>query len=185
MLKRPRPTHPKVIVTRRLPSAMEARMRELFDVSLNKHDRPINQADLLEAMRQCDVLLPTVTDHIDARLSAGAGDRRQLMANFGNGVDQIDLKAARAKNIMVTNTPGVLTEDTADMTMALIPSVPRRLAEGEKLVRSGQWAGWSPSGMRSEEHTSELQSLMRISYAVFCLKKQKEPPDSTLTTTNI
>ncbi|HEY9579154.1 MAG TPA: D-glycerate dehydrogenase [Rhizorhapis sp.] len=147
MLKRPRPTHPKVIVTRRLPSAMEARMRELFDVSLNKHDRPMNQADLLEAMRQCDVLVPTVTDHIDASLIAEAGDRLQLMANFGNGVDHIDLKAARAKNIMVTNTPGVLTEDTADMTMALILSVPRRLAEGEKLVRSGQWAGWSPSGM--------------------------------------
>lgn len=122
-------------------------MRELFDVSLNKHDRPMNQADLLEAMRQCDVLVPTVTDHIDASLIAEAGDRLQLMANFGNGVDHIDLKAARAKNIMVTNTPGVLTEDTADMTMALILSVPRRLAEGEKLVRSGQWAGWSPSGM--------------------------------------
>lgn len=122
-------------------------MRELFDVSLNKHDHPMNQADLLEAMRQCDVLVPTVTDHIDADLLAEAGDRLQLIANFGNGVDHIELKAARAKNIMVTNTPGVLTEDTADMTMALILSVPRRLAEGEKLVRSGQWAGWSPSGM--------------------------------------
>src|SRR3546814_15953626 len=147
MLKRPRPTHPKVIVTRRLPSAMEARMRELFDVSLNKHDRPMNQADLLEAMRQCDVLVPTVTDHIDASLIAEAGDRLQLMANFGNGVDHIDLKAARAKTIMVTNTPGVLTEDTADMTLAWILSVPRRIAAGEKLVRRRQWAACSPQGI--------------------------------------
>src|SRR3546814_19702633 len=113
MLKRPRTTHPKVIVTRRLPSAMEARMRELFDVSLNKHDRPMNQADLLEAMRQCDVLVPTVTDHIDASLFAEAGDRLKLMATFGSGVDHIDLKAERAKNILVKNTTGVLTEDTA------------------------------------------------------------------------
>src|SRR3546814_16014173 len=107
MLKRPLPTHPKVIVTRRLPSATEARMRELFDVSLNKHDSPMNQADLLEAMRQCDVLVPTVTDHIDASLIAEAGDRLQLMANFGNGFDHIDLKAARATHTMVPNQHGV------------------------------------------------------------------------------
>src|SRR3546814_17407142 len=112
MLKRPRPTHPKVIVTRRLPSAMEARMRELFDVSLNKHDRPMNQADLLEAMRQCAVLVPKVTDHIDASLIAEPGDRLHLMANFGNGVDHIDLKADRAQNIMVTQPPGVRNEAT-------------------------------------------------------------------------
>src|SRR3546814_556208 len=160
MLKRPRPTHPKVIVTRRLPSAMDARMRELFAVSLTNHYRPMNTADLLEAKLQCAVLVPTVTDHIDASLIAEAGDRLQLMANFGNGVDHIDLKAARAKNIMVTNTPGVLTEDTADMTMALILSVPRRLAEGEKLVRSGQWAGWSPSGMLGHRIGAEVLGII-------------------------
>src|SRR3546814_14280417 len=112
MLKRPRPTHPKVIVTRRLPSAMEARMRELFDVSLNKHDRPMNKADLLAAMRHCAVLVPTVTDHIDASLIAEAGDRLQLMATFVNGFDQHVLQAARAYNILVTNKPGLLTADT-------------------------------------------------------------------------
>lgn len=98
-------------------------------------------------MATCDVLVPTVTDSIDAGLIAGAGPRLKLIANFGAGVNHIDLKAARARGIIVTNTPGVLTEDTADMTMALILSVPRRLAEGEKLVRSGAWKGWSPGGM--------------------------------------
>src|SRR3546814_11211653 len=110
MLKRPRPTHPKVIVTRRLPSAMEARMRELFDVSLNKHDRPMNQADLLEAMRQCDVLVPTVTDHIHARLIAEAGDRLQLMATFGNGVDQHTMNADSHTNYTRTKTTSIQTE---------------------------------------------------------------------------
>jgi glyoxylate reductase len=122
-------------------------MRELFDIGFSENDEPMSRAALLDAMRHCDVLVPTVTDQIDAELIGEAGDRLQLIANFGNGVDHIDLKAARAKGIIVTNTPGVLTEDTADMTMALILSVPRRLAEGEKLVRSGKWAGWSPSGM--------------------------------------
>ena len=122
-------------------------MRELFDIGFSENDEPMSRAALLDAMRHCDVLVPTVTDQIDAELIGQAGDRLQLIANFGNGIDHIDLKAARAKGIIVTNTPGVLTEDTADMTMALILSVPRRLAEGEKLVRSGKWAGWSPSGM--------------------------------------
>lgn len=122
-------------------------MRELFDIGFSENDEPMSQDALLDAMRSCDVLVPTVTDHLDAELIGQAGDRLQLIANFGNGVDHIDLKAARAKGIIVTNTPGVLTEDTADMTMALILSVPRRLAEGEKLVRSRKWAGWSPSGM--------------------------------------
>ncbi|MBK5264533.1 MAG: D-glycerate dehydrogenase [Alphaproteobacteria bacterium] len=147
MPKSPRPAHPKVIVTRRLPTVTEDRLRELFDVVLNEADKPMSRTALLNAMRHCDVLVPTVTDHIDADLIAQAGDRLQLIANFGNGVDHIDLKAARTKGIIITNTPGVLTEDTADMTMALILSVPRRLAEGEKLVRSGKWPGWSPSGM--------------------------------------
>ena len=122
-------------------------MGELFDTRFRADDTPMTRAELAQAIDACDVLVPTVTDHIDAELFAGASDRLQLIASFGSGVDHIDLRAARAKGVIVTNTPGVLTEDTADMTMALILSVPRRLAEGEKLVRSGTWAGWSPSGM--------------------------------------
>ncbi|MES2270845.1 MAG: D-glycerate dehydrogenase [Pseudomonadota bacterium] len=147
MAKRPRPAKPTVIVTRRLPASVESRMGELFDTRFRADDTPMTRAELAQAIDACDVLVPTVTDHIDAALLAGGSDRLQLIASFGSGVDHIDLRAARAKGVIVTNTPGVLTEDTADMTMALILSVPRRLAEGEKLVRSGTWAGWSPSGM--------------------------------------
>jgi len=130
-----------------LPQAVEARMAELFDASFNPDDQPMSRATLHAAMQDCDVFVPTVTDEIDAELIASAGERLQLIANYGAGVNHIALQAARAKDIIVTNTPGVLTEDTADMTMALILSVPRRLAEGDKLVRSGQWTGWSPSSM--------------------------------------
>jgi len=140
-------SRPRVIVTRELPDTVMARMEELFDTTLNRTDVALTRAELEAAVADCDVLVPTVTDAIDARLIERAGDRLKLIANFGAGVNHIDLKAARARNIIVTNTPGVLTEDTADMTMALILSVPRRLAEGEKLVRSGQWKGWSPGGM--------------------------------------
>ena len=138
---------PRVIVTRELPDAVMARFEALFDASNNRTDAPLTRDQLAVAMATGDVLVPTVTDEIDAALIAGAGDRLRLIANFGAGVNHIDLKAARARGIIVTNTPGVLTEDTADMTMALIVSVPRRLAEGEKLVRSGEWKGWSPGGM--------------------------------------
>ena len=138
---------PKVIVTRELPDAVMARLEALFDASNNRADEAMTRERLADAMAACDVLVPTVTDEIDAALIAGAGDRLRLIANFGAGVNHIDLKAARARGIIVTNTPGVLTEDTADMTMALIVSVPRRLEEGEKLVRSGEWKGWSPGGM--------------------------------------
>ncbi len=122
-------------------------MSELFDTRLRSNDVPMTREELAEAMTRCDVLVPTVTDHLEPDLIALASDRLQLIASFGSGVDHIDLRAARARGIIVTNTPGVLTEDTADMTMALILSVPRRLAEGEKLVRSGEWSGWSPSAM--------------------------------------
>jgi glyoxylate reductase len=142
-----RPRRPKLIVTRRLPPQVEARMNELFDVELSEDDLPLSAKGLAAAAARCDVLVPTITDHIDAAVIAAGKDRLRLIANFGNGVDHIDLRAARAANIIVTNTPGVLTEDTADMTMALILSVPRRLAEGEKLVRSGKWTGWSPAAM--------------------------------------
>ncbi len=142
-----RPAKPRVIVTRELADAIHDRMGELFDVVPNLADRAFSRDDLIAAMADCDVLVPTVTDHIDAEMIAGAPDRLKLIASFGAGVDHIDLAAARARKILVTNTPGVFTEDTADMTMALILSVPRRLAEGEKLMRSGQWEGWKPSGM--------------------------------------
>jgi glyoxylate reductase len=136
-----------VIVTRKLADAVMDRMEQLFDTTIHRDDLSMTREQLAAAMADCDVLVPTVTDNIDAALIAGAGERLKLIANFGAGVNHIDLKAARAKGIIVTNTPGVLTEDTADMTMALILSVPRRLAEGEKLVRSGQWKGWTPGGM--------------------------------------
>ena len=139
--------HPKVIVTRELSDQVMDRMEQLFDTTNNRDDVPLSREALAAAMADCDVLVPTVTDDIDAALIEGAGERLRLIANYGAGVNHIALKAARARGIIVTNTPGVLTEDTADMTMALIVSVPRRLAEGEKLVRSGQWKGWSPGGM--------------------------------------
>ncbi|MEW4467186.1 D-glycerate dehydrogenase [Parasphingorhabdus sp. JC815] len=144
---RPRPAKPRVIVTRELPDSVHDRMGELFDVVPNLTDRAFTRDDLIAAMADCDVLVPTVTDQIDAEMIAQAPDRLKLLASFGAGVDHIDLAAARSRKIMITNTPGVFTEDTADMTMALILSVPRRLAEGEKLMRSGKWEGWKPSGM--------------------------------------
>jgi glyoxylate reductase len=147
MAESKRRTNPKVVVTRELTDAVMDRLEELFDTSNNRADAPMSRAQLAEAMATCDVLVPTVTDRIDAELIDGAGERLKLIANFGAGIDHIDLAAARARDIIVTNTPGVLTDDTADMTMALILSVPRRLAEGEKLMRSGRWTGWSPGGM--------------------------------------
>jgi glyoxylate reductase len=138
---------PFVIVTRRLPDVIETRMMELFDARLNLDDTPMTSDQLAEAVRTADILVPTVTDRVDARVLDQAGPQLRLIASFGTGVDHIDLKAARQKGIVVTNTPGVLTEDTADMTMALILAVSRRLAEGERLVRSGQWKGWGPTTM--------------------------------------
>ena len=138
---------PVVVVTRKLPDAIETRMMELFDARLNLDDRKMTQAQLVEAAGIADVLVPTVTDRIDAGILSKSGVNLKLIASFGTGVDHIDLKTARQRGITVTNTPGVLTEDTADMTMALILAVPRRLAEGERVVRSGKWGGWSPTGM--------------------------------------
>jgi glyoxylate reductase len=136
-----------VNVTRQLPEAVEQRMAALFDTRFNPDDHRFSRDELAAAMADCDVLVPAVTDVIDAAMIDAAPDRLRLIANYGAGVNHIDLNAARARRILVTNTPGVLTEDTADMVMALILAVPRRLAEGEKLVRSGQWKGWSPGGM--------------------------------------
>ncbi|MGQ9368157.1 2-hydroxyacid dehydrogenase [Azospirillum sp. ST 5-10] len=138
---------PLVVVTRKLPDVIETRMMELFDTRLNPDDEPLSQEQLVEAARDADVLVPTVTDRIDAAVIEAAGPNLRLIASFGTGVDHIDHKAARARGITVTNTPGVLTEDTADMTMALILGVARRITEGERLVRSGQWKGWGPTTM--------------------------------------
>ena len=138
---------PLVILTRKLPDVIETRMMELFDVRLNPDDHPMSRAELIAAVGQAEVLVPTITDRIDAGMLAQAGPRLKLVANFGTGVDHIDLASAHARGISVTNTPDVLTEDTADMTMALILSVPRRLVEGERLLRSESWRGWSPTFM--------------------------------------
>ena len=138
---------PLVIVTRKLPDAIETRMMELFDTRLNVTDDAMTQQDLIEAVKIADVLVPTVTDRIDSEVLAHAGSQLRLIASFGTGWDHIDLKAARDRGITVTNTPGVLTEDTADMTMALILSVPRRLTEGERVLREGKWKGWGPTWM--------------------------------------
>ncbi|MEI9415404.1 D-glycerate dehydrogenase [Mesorhizobium sp. B2-3-13] len=139
---------PLVVITRKLPDPVETRMRELFDARLNVEDRPMTQPELVAAVKEADVLVPTVTDQIDAALIAQAGDNLKLIANFGNGVDKIDVAAAAKKGITVTNTPNVLTEDTADMTMALMLAVPRRLAEGASVLTGDKkWAGWSPTWM--------------------------------------
>src|SRR6187397_3628807 len=139
---------PLVIVTRKLPDSVELRMRELFDTRLNPDDRPMTQSQLAEAMKAADVLVPTVTDRIDASVLSQSGEQLKLIANFGNGVDNIDVTTALQRGITVTNTPGVLTEDTADMTMALILAVPRRLAEGSTVLHGDRdWAGWSPTWM--------------------------------------
>ncbi|PDQ20421.1 D-glycerate dehydrogenase [Mesorhizobium sanjuanii] len=139
---------PLVVITRKLPDPVETRMRELFDARLNVEDRPMTQPELVAAVKEADVLVPTVTDRIDAALIAQAGENLKLIANFGNGVDKIDVAAAAKKGITVTNTPNVLTEDTADMTMALMLAVPRRLAEGANVLTGDKkWAGWSPTWM--------------------------------------
>jgi glyoxylate reductase len=138
---------PLVIVTRKLPDVIETRMMELFDTRLNLTDTPMSAAQIVAAVKQADVLVPTVTDRIDAGVLSQAGPELKLIASFGTGVDHIDLATARQRGITVTNTPGVLTEDTADMTMALILAVARRIAEGERLIRAGKWQGWGPTFM--------------------------------------
>jgi glyoxylate reductase len=140
-------TKPTVVVTRKLPDVVETRMMELFDVHLNVEDNAFSSAELAAAMQTCDVLVPTLTDQIDKNVIAQAGPRLKLIANFGNGVDHIDVAAARAKGITVTNTADVLTEDTADMAMALMVAVPRRLLEGAEVIREGRFKGWSPTHM--------------------------------------
>jgi len=162
---------PLVVITRKLPDAIETRLMELFDVRLNVDDEAMSEAELTEAVKTADVLVPTITDTIDAKLIAAAGKKLKLIANYGTGVDHIDLAAAREKGITVTNTPDVLTEDTADMTMALILAVPRRLVEGERIVRSGDWSGWSPTWMLGHRIFGKRLGIIgmgRIGQAVAC-----------------
>ena len=139
--------HLSVVVTRRLPEVVETRMKELFNVTLREDDKPMTPDELAAAMQDADVLVSTITDHIDAKMLGRAGDRLKLIANYGAGVDNIDVMTARQRGIHVSNTPGVVTDDTADMVMALILGVTRRLAEGIRLAQSDDWQGWSPTAM--------------------------------------
>ena len=160
---------PKVIVTRKLPDPVETRMRELFDTELNLTDAPMSRTLLEDAVGRCDVLVPTITDKIDAPLLEKAGDKLKLIANFGAGVDHIDVPAANARGIAVTNTPGVLTEDTADLTLALIMAVSRRIVEGANVVQAGGFKGWNPTWMMGHRVTGKRLGIIgmgRIGAAV-------------------
>jgi glyoxylate reductase len=151
---------PLVVVTRKLPPAVETRMRELFDARLNLDDAPMGAPELIAAVKEADVLVPTITDAIDASVLAQAGPNLRLVANFGNGVDNIDVQAALNRGITVTNTPGVLTEDTADMTVALILAVARRIAEGARIVPEDDWSGWSPTWMLGRRITGKRLGIV-------------------------
>jgi glyoxylate reductase len=151
---------PLVVVTRRLPESVETRMRELFDARLNLDDKPMTETEIVEAIHEADVLVPTITDPINAHMIAQAGENMKLIANFGNGVDHIDVTSALRRGITVTNTPGVLTADTADMTMALILSTARRLAEGARIIPEGRWTGWSPTWMLGRRITGKRLGII-------------------------
>lgn len=138
---------PLVIVTRRLPELVETRLMELFNTKLSIDDKPFSKKQLIDAVKEADILVPTVTDKIDTDVLEASSKKLKLIANFGNGTDHINIETAQKKNIIVTNTPGVLTEDTADMVMGLLLAVPRKVIEGENLIRSGKWEGWSPTHM--------------------------------------
>src|SRR6202453_4010488 len=151
---------PFVVVTRRLPELIETRMRELFDAHLNLDDQPMSEAEIAKAMREADVLVPTITDVINGEMIAQAGEQMKLIANFGNGVDHIDVTSALRRGITVTNTPGVMTEDTADMTMALILATARRIAEGARIIPEGRWEGWSPDWMLGRRITGKRLGIV-------------------------
>ncbi|TAL81078.1 MAG: D-glycerate dehydrogenase [Beijerinckiaceae bacterium] len=151
---------PLVVITRKLPDVIETRMYELFDTRLNLDDKAMSQAELAEVMRVADVIVPTVTDRIDSTLIEQAGPQLKLIANFGTGVDHIDIGVATQRGITVTNTPGVLTEDTADMTMALILAVARRLVEGAHIIPDAQWSGWSPTWMLGRRITGKRLGIV-------------------------
>jgi glyoxylate reductase len=160
---------PKVVVTRKLPDPVETRMRELFNTELNLTDAPMGRDELEQAVARADVLAPTITDRIDAALLAKAGPQLKLIANFGAGVDHIDVTAATERGILVTNTPGVLTEDTADLTLALIMAVARRIVEGANVIQAGDFKGWTPTWMMGRRITGKRLGIIgmgRIGQAV-------------------
>ena len=162
-------TRLKVIVTRRLPDAVELRLKELFDTELNPSDEAFSQDQLIDAVKRSDVLVSTVTDQVDGQVLSQSGEQFKMVAQFGAGVDNIDVQTANERGITVTNTPGVLTDDTADVTMALILAVPRRLHEGQALIRSGDWSGWSPTAMMGHRVTGKRLGILgmgRIGQAV-------------------
>lgn len=168
-LRKPVEGKPRVFVTRHLMPSVEARMVELFDAVLNEDDHPMSRDELVATMQDADVLVPTVTDRIDADMIAAAGDRLKLIANFGAGTEHIDLKAAAQRKILVTNTPSVFTDDTADIAMAGIIGVPRRIREGVELIRTGKWTGWAPSGMLGRKLGGKILGIVgmgRIGQAV-------------------
>ncbi|APZ52522.1 2-hydroxyacid dehydrogenase [Salipiger abyssi] len=158
-----------VVVTRRLPEAVETRLSELFDVTLREDDTPMTRAQLAEAMAEADVLVPTITDQIDAGLIGQAGERLKLIANYGAGIDHIDVETARRRGILVSNTPGVMTDDTADMVMALMLGVTRRIQEGLLVMQAGEWQGWAPTaflGTRLGGKRLGILGMGRIGQAV-------------------
>ncbi len=158
-----------VVVTRRLPEAVETRLSELFDVRLREDDSPMTREELVEAVQTADVLVPTLTDTIDASLITRAGDKLKLIANYGAGVDHIDVATARQRGVLVSNTPGVLTDDTADMAMALILAVTRRIPEGMAVMQGGDWQGWAPTallGGRASGRRLGILGMGRIGQAV-------------------
>ncbi|MDY6857859.1 MAG: D-glycerate dehydrogenase [Pseudomonadota bacterium] len=158
-----------VVVTRRLPEVVETRMKELFDVELSETDQKMSRDELVQAMQRADVLVPTLTDTIDQGMLSRAGDRLKLIANFGAGIDHLDIQTARQRGILVSNTPGVVTEDTADMTMALLLAVTRRIPEGMAVMQSGRWEGWAPTafmGARVGGRRLGILGMGRIGQAV-------------------
>jgi glyoxylate reductase len=160
---------PKVIITRRLQDRVEKRMKELFNVDLSSAEYPVSKKELLSAVKEADILVPTIGDKIDASILSAAGSNLKLIANYGAGYDHIDIKTALQRGIIVTNTPSVLTTDTADMTMALILAIPRKLREGHEEMQSGNWKGWSPSamiGMRITGKKLGILGMGRIGQAI-------------------
>ncbi len=159
----------KVVLTRRLPEPVEIRLKELFDVTLRDHQTPMSRAELVNAVKTCDVLVPTITDKIDAGLLGQAGENLKLIANFGAGIDHIDVETARQRGILVSNTPDVVTEDTADMAMALLMAVVRKIPQGLQAMQSGEWTGWSPTaylGGRLGRRRLGILGMGRIGQAV-------------------
>ena len=159
----------RVVITRKLPEGIEARMRQLFEVEANESDMPFTRAALIAAVERADVLVPTLTDRIDAEVIAAAGPQLKLIAHFGNGTNNIDVKAAHARGITVTNTPGVLTEDMADFTMALIVAVSRRFIEGSRVIPGQHWTGWAPGSMLGQRISGKRLGIIgmgRIGYAL-------------------